>query len=421
MVLFLDVDAQRHGDRGQEVLDADGSIRHLGSVGASLADDLSALDAAAGQHRRPRVRPVIAAAIAVDFRRASKLAHPDKQGRLQHAALFEVAHQGGPGRIEHCTKALDAVEVVEMRIPAEGQIAHGGQRYLDERHAMLDEPTRQQTALAEQITAVGVAQLLGFLIQVERLRGARAHEGNGALVGAAVALGWDGGARVQEVLLHFTEQLNAGGCALGADAVGESEVFYLQSLLVIALPAGDGEEALLILADDQRSVARAEKAGTIRRRAEKAIRRHADETGQFRARLLQLFREQRSHRRIVDWAAGDVPGAHLVGGPSVVGLLGAHRADERHVLHVSGDLRQMLADFDAGDAGGDLLVGSAVGVAGLQIEGVHLAGTAVHPEEDARPLALGMSDGVRGQRFQPAREGVTHHPRGGQTQPIAPR
>ena len=46
-----------------------------------LADDLTALDAAAGQHRAPGARIVVAArlgAARVDLRRAAELAHPDR-------------------------------------------------------------------------------------------------------------------------------------------------------------------------------------------------------------------------------------------------------------------------------------------------------------------------------------------------------
>ena len=40
---------------------------------------------------------------------------------------------------------------------------------------------------------------------------------------------------------------------------------------------------------------------------------------------------------------------------------------------------------------GDLLEGAAVGVAGLEIERVHLAGSAVHPQQDAGALAAGAA------------------------------
>ena len=162
-----------------------------------------------------------------------------------------------------------------------------------------------------------------------------------------------------------------------------------------------------VLADDQRSVLRPEEAGTVGRRAEEAVRRDADEVRQLGAGLLQFLGDERAERRILDRAAGQVAGAHLVGGPAVVGFLGAHRADEGHVVHVPGDLRQVLADLDAGDGGGDLLEGAAVVVAGLEVEGVHLAGAAVHPQQDARAFALRVvRGGLVGQGLEPAGQGI---------------
>ena len=69
-----------------------------------------------------------------------------------------------------------------------------------------DEPSRQETALAEGAAAVGVAQLRGLTAQVKGLGRFRAHEADRALVGAAMALRADAGPAAQEVGLRLVKE-----------------------------------------------------------------------------------------------------------------------------------------------------------------------------------------------------------------------
>src|SRR5262249_11439598 len=103
----------------------------------------------------------------------------------------------------------------------------------------------------------------------------------------------------------------------------------------------------------------------------------------------------------------------------VVGLLGGHGADDRHPLHVPGDAGEALTDADAGDGGGDLLGGPAVGVAGLEGEGVHLAGSAGHPQEGAVLLARRQRGGGGRARFEPAGRRGAEGAGGRKPQPVA--
>ena len=65
-------------------------------------------------------------------------------------------------------------------------------------------------------------------------------------------------------------------------------------------------------------------------------------------------------------AGRHVAGAHVVGGPAVVGFLGAHGADDGHLVAELGDLRQMFADLDAGGRGLNLLEGPPLAWPGLR-------------------------------------------------------
>ena len=54
------------------------------------AVDKPAFDAAAGEQDGVAVGPVIAAGIGVNFRGAAEFPHPDDEGFVEHASLFQV-------------------------------------------------------------------------------------------------------------------------------------------------------------------------------------------------------------------------------------------------------------------------------------------------------------------------------------------
>ena len=79
------VDAQRLVDRGEQVALADRVVLDILAVGVGGPVDLSALDAAAGQHHRPAADVVVAAGAVVDVRRPADLAHPHHERVLAAA------------------------------------------------------------------------------------------------------------------------------------------------------------------------------------------------------------------------------------------------------------------------------------------------------------------------------------------------
>src|SRR5437870_5227299 len=74
----------------------------------------------------------------------------------------------------------------------------------------------------------------------------------------------------------------------------------------------------------------------------------------------------------------------------MVAVAAGHGADEGALVHVPGDLRQQLADADAGDARWDGAVGPANidRSAWLGIERLEMARAAAEKDEDARRLAV---------------------------------
>src|SRR5579875_2013563 len=134
LVLFARIESERKADSGEQVSHFDLAFLDSHAVAAGLADDLSALDAAAGQHRGPARSPVIAARVVVDTGRAAEFAHPHDQRRIEHSPIFEVVHQCRPSRIENVAKSLDLLEILLVCVPAV-------ERDFDERHATFNEPS----------------------------------------------------------------------------------------------------------------------------------------------------------------------------------------------------------------------------------------------------------------------------------------
>ena len=83
---------------------------------------------AAGQEQRGEIAPVVAAAVAVDPRRAAHFAADDQQNLVGQAARFDIVDEAGQGVIErdaHVAEAFGDGSVVEFD-PGPRRGAHGG-------------------------------------------------------------------------------------------------------------------------------------------------------------------------------------------------------------------------------------------------------------------------------------------------------
>ena len=128
------------------------------------------------------VLPVIAARLVVHLRRTPKFAHGDHQRRIQQPALVQVGEQGGQGLVQPGgMPILHDLEVPVVMIPA--AVAGIFLRLdviapvdLNERNAALDQPSRQQTRLAETRSAIAVDGRRLLLADVEDLDGVRRRE-----------------------------------------------------------------------------------------------------------------------------------------------------------------------------------------------------------------------------------------------------
>ena len=86
--------------------------------GVGGADDLAALDAAAGQPHRKAEVVVIAALAALRLRRAAELAAPQNQRRIEQAAPLQVRQQAGDRLIDSAPPSCgDCSSMSRVRVP----------------------------------------------------------------------------------------------------------------------------------------------------------------------------------------------------------------------------------------------------------------------------------------------------------------
>jgi hypothetical protein len=120
----------------------------------------------------------------------------------------------------------------------------------------------------------------------------------------------------------------------------------------------------------------------------------------------------------------EVAGEDVVVGGAVVGVMVAEGTDERELVHLLGDARQVLANLDAAYIGVDRLELAAElgGRVGLEVPGVHRAETAMEENEDERnvrwPLALLGGAGLPLEQLR-QREAETEQAGGSQSQEVA--
>ena len=134
------------------------SLRWTGSLDGAqpelvgVADDLAALDAAAGHPDREAVRIVVApfraVRAAVRCRAAAEFAAPDHQRGIEQAAGFQVRQQPGDGLVGLGRARLVVLVACDVAVPVVG-IHAVAVPHLHEANAALHQPPRQQAAAAE--------------------------------------------------------------------------------------------------------------------------------------------------------------------------------------------------------------------------------------------------------------------------------
>ena len=286
---------------------------------------------------------------------------------LEHAPLLQVGDQGGEPRVDLVGQLADLLVVLLVGVPAVGAD-------LDEGDAGLDQPAGQQAALAERGPAVGVAERLGLLIEVERLHVGREDH----LGGLAVKRRWSRTRSAPPVRSKPAPSSRSSRPSRRRN----------RSAATLGWVFSGG---LLRVLDHERLERRAQEARADRRRR-RCSRCAAGRTGSRPARSTMRAADV----RVLDRRRRHIAGVKLVGRPLMVALLVGHRPHQGDVFHDLGRLVPALGDRDARDGRRDRLGLAAVLGAGLGVEGLELAGAAGHPEQDAGHLPLAQLGGLEG-------------------------
>ena len=142
--------------RGTQIPGADGIQCRVGGVSAGGAEHRAGPGAAAGEHDRVAVGPVVATGVLVDPGRSAELADTDDQGRLEQASLLEVRQEGREAPVEGRQHVLQAGVVLGVSVPLVTVLL--GPVDGDQWNPDLDQPPREQQCLAEAMAAVEVAE-----------------------------------------------------------------------------------------------------------------------------------------------------------------------------------------------------------------------------------------------------------------------
>ena len=186
-------------------------------VGRSV--DNTAASAATKHQAEAALRPVVAAGVLADPRRAAHLTGYDHQCRLQQPTIVEVVEQRREHVIEHRQVEPQHVEVVLVRVPVPAVSFDGTLPVKrDERRAGLDQPPGGQQAAAVKVTSVTIADAVGFSGEVERVAGlARRQHLQGPALETAEAIHrprrFDGG----HFRVDLVEQRSTVAETLGSD------------------------------------------------------------------------------------------------------------------------------------------------------------------------------------------------------------
>ena len=325
---------------------------------------------------------MVATLVGIDHRSSTEFSHPDHQRRLQQSTQLQILQQRPPSGIEDRTETLDRVEVVLVSVPAQLRLAIDSiEGHLDKRHTTFNQPPGQQAPLAEPVATITVPEPRCFVIKIKSSDRLGPHHSHRLPVSTAVTGHRHVGTLRPEPRLKLIEQSQASVGLGPVDPPGLPQVLDPQCPRVIGLSLGRHCRRVPIT-DDQRSVLGPEKSRAESGGTEKPVRGHTDKTGQRRGTVGQFLAEKRSERGIMNRPLRQVPGSHLESGPLVITFLGRHRPQNREMLGLQRQTRQMLGKLQSGDRGQQRTKRTAVGVSGLHVKGVGLGRSTRHPQQD---------------------------------------
>src|SRR5262245_50601683 len=157
------VEAELVQDGGVDVAEVIGGFDGPQADGVGGADDLPALDAAAGEPQGEAEIVVVASLPVLGLRRAAELAAPEHERGVEEPAALEVLQECCDRPVGAAGHAQVILLDVLVGVPLEVARPAAGADH-DETYALLDEPAREQTA-----SAVVVGRLRADAVELEGL------------------------------------------------------------------------------------------------------------------------------------------------------------------------------------------------------------------------------------------------------------
>src|SRR5882672_2677893 len=371
---LVGVDPQVAVQRGENLLETHGTLGSVLAQPVGRADHLSRPQPTAGQHGAGDLRPVVAAALAVDLGRPAELAPDDDADVLVEPARVKVLDEGAHALVEHGEVLARAVEGPAVPVPAAERQGHAAGAGLDQAsgHEELVEP-RPRAVVLELVGALAVAGdgVRVFLGDVERLgEAARGEDVHRLLLVAADSVHGPGRVRVAAEGVETGEQRLAVAEAVEGDVLEDHVGLDLLAL------GGEG------------AVGGAQAAGRAVV-APGAVRRAGREADGGRHRRIRRAFDLREDGADIGPAALGLDALPMVAarealGRVVVAVGADHGPDDRELVHDLRHAREELADLDAGDVGpdGPQLAADFGGRVRLQVPHVLVGRTARQEDHD---------------------------------------
>ena len=325
-----------------------------------MADHPACWHAATGKHSRKAAGPVIASIERIDPRCAAKLPNAEHHRGGFQVALPQVVEQGCHGRIEHAHEPVMNRKVGRVAV----EVAKG---HLNRPHAHLHEPAGHQAAAAEVAVAVASKNLLRLVFDFKGGKVLGGHQRERIVHGFGVAGG--GGVALAALAEGSRKELQA------SQPPGVARRFHIGPQVVDASAGARHTKGVKLLAEV------APAAGPLSV-ADRDIERHLQPSGDRFA--IELIREDRADRRMLDRRIRPVAGFHKVGAPLVVALFADERPDQRNAIHPLSHQGKPRGNLQVGHAGRNRLGRSTDQAARMRIPRLKLARPAGHPERDQR-------------------------------------
>ena len=160
---------------------------------------------------------MVATAVIVDLRRASKFAQHDDQGLLKQAAFGEIGSQRRQSRVHHFAVVTHRFEVVAMRIESASIDLH-------EPNTLLDQLLCNQTASTERCIAVAIHRFGFDMLQIKRLQRWASHQANRVFDGSLGRAEFLAGRPICELTIESAQDVQSLVAASLRDAFRKSEV-----------------------------------------------------------------------------------------------------------------------------------------------------------------------------------------------------